>query len=298
MSFRAWSGITIYDPVPEWKAKAREIALKDRVKYLVLGREECPTTHRVHLQGHLRLRTTCRRKAVQKLLEPLSSASFTTHHVEPARGSDEEGREYCTKDGDFFEHGQMASPGTRSDLTNLTTLIRTGVSLRECYETHPEVTHRTMRATQIACGLYHRPRRTWKTHCLILWGQPETGKSRRAWTAYPDAYAMPAPTGSSGGWFDDYEGQSEVIIDDFYGWIKWTTFLQMADRYPMKVPTKGGHADFLAKVIVITSNANPERWYHYDDRKLFSALERRCTIVHVVSPDQEVLFPSFNESEV
>lgn len=64
-----------------------------------------------------------------------------------------------------------------------------------------------------------------------------------------------------------------MIIDDFYGWIKYSTLLRLLDRYPMRVEYKGGQANFLAKTIIFTSNRHPSEWYKMDN----SALMRRIT---------------------
>lgn len=52
-----------------------------------------------------------------------------------------------------------------------------------------------------------------------------------------------------------------MVLDDFYGWLKYDEMLRLMDRYPMLVQTKGGQATFLAKKLLITSNTLPASWY-------------------------------------
>lgn len=72
----------------------------------------------------------------------------------------------------------------------------------------------------------------------------------------PNAYWKPY-----GEWWDGYDGHEDVIIDDFYGWLKWSFLLNLLDRYPLMLPNKGGYCECKIKRIIITSNKSPEEWY-------------------------------------
>jgi hypothetical protein len=82
-----------------------------RVEYLVYGRELAPTTGTPHLQGFICLTTPFTLTALRALLPSC--------HLENARGTPEQNRTYCTKDGDFDEHGSLPSgkQGKRTDWT-------------------------------------------------------------------------------------------------------------------------------------------------------------------------------------
>lgn len=118
------------------------------------------------------------------------------------------------------------------------------------------------------------PPRSTKTKTVLIYGLPGCGKSRFIYETYPDAF-WKSPDST---WFDGYSGQSEIIFDDFYGWIPLATLLRLTDRYPLIVQTKGGHATFQAKRCIISSNALPEDWYKSAIEKtpwLKRALHRR-----------------------
>ena len=118
--------------------------------------------------------------------------------------------------------------------------------------------------------------RDWPMEVHVYWGAAGTGKSRRAFDENPAAYWLAHSNG--GVWFDGYNGQSCIIIDDFYGWLPWSFLLRLLDRYPMHVPVKGGHIPLVARKIVFTSNQAPIKWYDFDSDKFdFGALERRIT---------------------
>lgn len=107
----------------------------------------------------------------------------------------------------------------------------------------------------------------------IYWGESGTGKTRKAIAENPDCYILTKPNGNNTVWFDGYEGQSCVVLDEFYGWIQYDLLLRVLDRYPLKVQTKGGFVEFRATKFVITSNKPWMEWYpNIDDKQ---ALERR-----------------------
>jgi len=82
-------------------------------------------------------------------------------------------------------------------------------------------------------------------------------------------------------WWDGYQGQKILLIDDFYGTIKYGKLLNILDIYPLRLPTKGGHTYANWEKIYITSNDKPDKWYQ---KGLTPALERRLnTIIDLAS---------------
>jgi len=132
-----------------------------------------------------------------------------------------------------------------------------------------------------------KPRST-KTTVYVLVGPPGTGKSRWASdfaTRYnkvpsttndsPDSSSPANPAGeeddheqpyykSRGDWWDGYTNNKVVIIDDFYGWLKYDELLRITDRYPHKCPVKGAFVEFVAEVIIFTSNVHVDKWYKFE----------------------------------
>lgn len=77
-----------------------------------------------------------------------------------------------------------------------------------------------------------------------------------------------------GKWWDGYDGQRVVVMDDFAGNIPFKELLKLADYYPHRVEVKGGVRTFSSKIIVITSNTRPEEWYDNAKNEM-GALYRR-----------------------
>lgn len=109
----------------------------------------------------------------------------------------------------------------------------------------------------------------------VYCGKPGTGKSRRAWAeAGMDAYPKDPLTK----FWDAYQGQKHVVIDEFRGGVDIAHILRWTDRYPLIVGTKGSATVLKAEKIWITSNLHPTLWYPQvcDDTK--NALLRRLII--------------------
>lgn len=112
--------------------------------------------------------------------------------------------------------------------------------------------------------------------CFLYWGEPGTGKTRRAFNEAGSEAYVKTPTTK---WWDGYKGESNVIIDDFSGIIRAEYIKTWLDRYRCSVEVKGGAVPLCATRFWITSNHPIEKWYDspIDQR----AVRRRFTnVVH------------------
>lgn len=67
-----------------------------------------------------------------------------------------------------------------------------------------------------------------------------------------------------------------MIIDEFYGWLRYSFLLQLLDRYPIRIEYKGGSVEFTSRRIILTSNKAPQDWYD-KDKFPYPPIERRLT---------------------
>lgn len=112
----------------------------------------------------------------------------------------------------------------------------------------------------------------------VFWGATGTGKTRRAWE---EAGNLAYPKVPATKFWDGYQGQSNVIIDEFCGQIDITNLLRWCDRYPCIVEIKGSATVLRAERIWITSNLDPSDWYPNATEEQRRALRRRFTeVVH------------------
>lgn len=116
---------------------------------------------------------------------------------------------------------------------------------------------------------------------FVYYGEPGTGKSHQAWTeAGLDAYPKDPRTK----YWDGYENQQHVVIDEFRGGIDIAHVLRWFDKWPVIVECKFGAVSFKATKIWVTSNIHPRDWYPELDETTKQALLRRLNVTHFNRP--------------
>lgn len=284
--------IFIRENRPSWSFDATTEEAK-KVRRLVYQKEKCPETGRLHYQGYVELKSPQRMSFVKKLLERQDA------HIETARGSAEQCYEYCTKEesrmeapvevGDWTE---KAGQGRRSDLHELAEDAKNGLTFDQLVDKHPTIAIRAPHYLRNAISL-RRPPRDWVMEIVVIWGDPGAGKSRLARDiarigapADETPYSRAIFTSSRDVWFEDYRFQHTVILDDYYGQLRFPEFLKLTDRYDYAVSVKGGYAPFLSRRIIFTSNQPPDNWHsaEYVNDEHERAFNRRISrIIHLTA---------------
>lgn len=244
----------------------------DRVSYIVVGKEGVNATPHLQYYVEFTIRTT-----YTKAKSILGSRS----HLEGRRGSAKQAADYCKKEDDWTEQGEISKDksGTRTDLEELQVSMQSGMQVEELSDEHFGSFIRYRRGIMAYYSLHATPR-SWKTRVIVYWGETGSGKTRRV---YDEALTVPY-THPGGPWFDGYRGQQTALFDDFGGSeFKLTYLLKLIDRYPMKVPVKGDFVEWAPKVIYITSNLNPENWFPNAHREHVAAMFRRFDMVEEVN---------------
>jgi hypothetical protein len=109
----------------------------------------------------------------------------------------------------------------------------------------------------------------------VFWGKSGTGKTRRVFEEISEnEYYLKSTTTK---WWDAYQGEEIVVLDEFRGQIDVTHLLRWLDRYPCAIEVKGGQLFLKTKKWYITSNLSPEEWYPTLDEETKQALLRRLT---------------------
>lgn len=246
--------------------------------YMVVGKE-VGDSGTPHLQGYAELKK-------QTMWTKLKSLLPRGTHIEKRKGTAKQAADYCKKDGDFKEIGTMKHPGKRNDLDALHADVKKGHSLATLYENHFGPMLRYHKGVEKYMALNNK-KEFQEVKVYVLWGVAGSGKTRAAYERFPDLYKLPKPTSNgSAVWFDGYSGERELLIDDFYGGIKYSYLLELLDGYPMLLPVKGSHVSKNWDTVVITSNSHPRDWYKTLGYPL--ALQRRILeITHFDDIDEE-----------
>lgn len=246
-----------------------------RIRYAVWQLERAPETQRLHLQGYVELTCPVRLGGVKTLF------GESTLHLESRRGSREQAIEYCSKDlsrvaGPWYYGSCARAQGQRNDLLNIADRIKSGADVFNIAEAYPSQYIRYRRGIEALISLQsEKSIPVWRdVAVLVYYGDAGTGKTRMAIEESKDDFFI-LDQGDRV-WFDGYRGQTSLIIDDFYGWIKYGTLLRMLDGHPYRAEVKGGFVRAAWTRVVLTSNRHPRDWY---SQGLTPALERRITTI-------------------
>lgn len=268
-------------------AKHATLGLPSHVNYLVGQREKCPETGKIHDQCYVELAKPMRMKQVQELVGWPNET-----HFESRKGTRDQARDYCMDadkrlaiegyDSGPWELGKRKGQGRRTDIEEFVQYIqeKRPRTVLEAARANPLVALRYPRGLQMLQEAFQEdlPARQGTT-TIVLFGQPGCGKSTGA--RYQSQlmnlslYALPLHNALTATvWFDGYDNQETLLIDDYSGQIPYGLLLQLTDQFPMRVPVKGGFRPFFATRIYIISNKRPTEWHPNQN---YEALSRRVT---------------------
>lgn len=280
LQYKNWT-ITMFPERYESKDDCYDVLtqLGDLCTYACFGLEHAPNTKKVHLQGFLMLEKKMRLTELKKI-DPFS-------HFERMKGTVQQNYDYCTKEDktpmEFGTRPQFENNGERernrwstarqsaierhwADVDDQIYVSHYG-NLRRIAAEHPFTTSNLDKC----CGVW-------------LYGVPHSGKSYDARNKYCIG-TSPYLKESTDHWWDNYEGQETVIIEDV---DPDTCIGQVAQRlkvwcdvYPFACQYKGGtNASIRPRRVIVTSNYSIEECFPKLHGDALQALKRRFSIVH------------------
>ena len=221
-----------------------------------------------HLQGYVYFKFQRTFNSVSKMLPRA--------HLAAAKGTAHQNWLYCTKQETIWEYGQQPKQGKRNDLQYVVKRIDEGATMEQI--TREATSIQSVRAAEMVMKYLERPR-DWKPEVLWFYGGAGKGKSR-------EAIKILGGIGNyyrilNGKWFDGYDKHDNVLWDDFDDEeISWKRLLVLLDRYDVRVETKGGTRQFLARKIIITSTNHPTTYYRMINEDMAQLTRRIDEIRH------------------
>lgn len=256
----------------------------DVIRGISWGRETCPKTNKKHCQGYVQF---FKQKTMGQVKIIFGNKAL---HLEIMHGSIESNDVYCSKENDYERLGVYVSVGTRTDLENLKTMIDSGADREEIASIY---TNSFLKYQRGIDKLYEmrdkRENNKWRDlDVTILIGKPGHGKTRYAVDlhGYDKCFIM-GNKANKNFLFDGYDGEDVLIIDDFYGWIKYSELLTILDGHPYRCNIKGSFRFAKWTKVYLTSNLAPGFWYVCGS----DALERRIKSVLKVERGNTIPFP-------
>jgi len=259
--------------INNWTQEEYDLLADDKTaKYTLIGQEGKDATP--HLQCFIQYKSPKRFTTLKE--------RYPRAHIEVAKGNHQANFKYCTKEGNWQEYGtRPLTPKEKGDKgkefwNNVMDLAKAG-KLDEI----DTATRIRYKRTLEEIAEENKPQPTESQDVTGIWyyGEPGVGKSRKARELFPGAYLKMCNK-----WWDYYQNQPYVIIDDFEKEHKvlghhlkiW------ADRYPFLAEIKGGARVIRPEKIIITSNYVPEDIW--DDPATIKAIRRRFIFTHIQSP--------------
>ncbi len=222
--------------------------------WIFYGEEKCPATGRQHLQGVLRLKGPC------TLARIISKFNTRRAHLEIMKGTYTDSIKYCSKENKTTEHGKRPAQGQRADLVAIKKSLDEGKSVNDIAQddnTFPQWCQYRKALTEYV-SMKAKPR-SGMTKVIYVWGPTGTGKSHLAHTKGAQ-FVTYTKSGFIIG-YDPAKG-SVVCFDDFTGQeLPRKVFLNLFDKYPLRVNIKGGDVEWNPTVVYITSNVDPQTLY-------------------------------------
>lgn len=238
-------------------------------------KEICPESKREHLQCKITWKYAKRWDAMKKLL--------AKHHFEE---SVTKCFAYCAKmDSKLIITHDTRAPGQRSDLIKMKQMIDEGATEEDLWEEFFGSMTRYSSAMKRYIALKGKKKRRPKLQVEWYIGASGAGKSTKADELYPDAYWVNVD-GTGNVWWDDYDGEEVVVIDDFRpNMFRYEQLLKLLNsRGKYRIAYKGGSSWLHCKKVVITSVEHPSCMYSMYDEQL----ARRITRFVVVEKTESV----------
>lgn len=255
--------------------------------YVVVGKET-GSSGTPHWQCYGKLKKKARLSWLKKHVNARA-------HYEQMHGTPQEAADYCKKDGNFVEHGEVPSAQTEAATEKNKTDYRQMLELakarqvEEIEKLNPRIAFTNYRLIK-EIGDDHQPPPKPLTELQVwwIWGPTGTGKTTYCRSRWPDAYWHPVTENNWNG----YDGHDTVVFEDV-DHLSIRDFKIWCDYYPFPVKQLYRRTVIRPKRMVFTSNNPPEDCFAWTTNvpkeRHWPAIRRRITfLVHKEVKDDPV----------
>ncbi len=273
---------TLNNPTHDEGVQLRINAQGDNVVYLVF-QEELGAAGTRHFQGYVEFTSNHRLTAAKTAL---GSDRF---HMELRRGTGDEARNYCMKaEGrcsipEEFGVFVASAQGKRSDLDKVQEEMKSGKRYKALAMDNFRAFARYSNGLGKLYHVYNAPIIRPKPEIQFITGATGTGKSTYV-KHIVDIYDITAYwyNDNHNGWFDGYDGEEYIILDEFAGLTPLNTMLRLFDNQPLQVQVKGSYVAIHASKFIVTTNLSVYDLYRGNAQH--AAFERRINDFKVEPP--------------
>lgn len=275
---RKWF-FTIWKMDIDWEETYAEF--NDIIRFMIGQKEKAPKTGRLHWQGCIHMYNPCRMGKIRKLLSLGSGEN--SGDLSPQQGTNKQVRDYVHKMkssmGEQFTFGKPSQQGIRNDFEDIKKRIEEGESQYSISQDHFGTYSRCSRWAKEYQGLHLQAQS--KDYRLIdieiLSGPTGCGKTRKAYDNYDINSIFKINCADGLKWFDGYEGQSVLVLDEFKNQAQLTRILDLLDGHQCRLEYKGGMTYAMWTKIYITTNLKKDEIYPNIKSHLVAPFWRRIT---------------------
>lgn len=239
----------------------------DIIRYVGYGLEKCPTTDRLHQQGFIQFYSAKRMSDIKRI--------FGNNKVYLNRCFADEvaNVKYCSKEGNYTCFGKFVTRGHRTDLELIRRDIMNGNNMDQISFNYFNAWIQYRRSFQQFANICDKvATKNYRTINVVLLSGP-TGYGKTAWAcSFPNYYKI---NGNGLEWFDGYNGEKILIIDEYSNDTKITDMLGLLDGYQCRLPIKGGFTYAKWDKVLITTNLRPHEIHEQAKPEHRRALFRR-----------------------
>ena len=246
------------------------------IKFLIAGREvgESGTPH---LQGYVEFKDSKTLSQARKNIKG---------HLSPAYGNKAENITYCSKEDKepLIRGNSKTSQGKRADLKDIRQLIKTHTITQLIDKGLIKNIQQRKFAEALKADAIEE--RTDYPEVIWICGDTGVGKTLQVFQDNPGKTIHKQT--QSNKWWNGYEGQDVVILDDIRAdFAKYHELLTLLDKYPHRVEIKGGYMRFNTPRIYITSPYTPNEMYK--GKEDITQLLRRIDIVKIYEDNKIII---------
>lgn len=188
--------------------------------------------------------------------------------------------------------------GHRTDHDEVASLILDGATVKDVWRENPGYFMKYHSAVSKAVSMEVKPRNSDHLKIYILYGASGTGKSvharRLCESLRTDAYWTSYSEGRGVIWWDGYDRQEVVVLDEFRGQVPLLYLNRLLDYGPFRAQLKGGTVEVVASTFIVCSNYLPCHWYTNTARKqatllaFMRRLRQHSTCFHFLRAEDDV----------
>lgn len=235
---------------------------------------------------------------------------FYGGHIEMARGTHRENRDYIRKEGKwaddvkhetnlsetFEESGPLPEETTRRQKQSeaILEMIQDGASNADILREYPSAMNHLPRIEQARQTLLAEKYRREFRHLKVTYisGPAGIGKTRMVMEkyGYENVYRVTDYEHP----FDGYAGEDVLLLDEFRSSLPFSLLLDVLDGYPLQLPCRYANKQACYTTVYIISNITLDEQYpniRANEPRSFDALKRRIHDVQDYGPDDDPDMP-------